>query len=129
MERKISKFSGRCILLLAVSWVFEMATVGPVLGEIAKLYPDASMLLIQNIMTIPFLTGIPVSLVAGKLARRYNKKTLAIIGLIIYGIFGISPAFTTTIPNDCVSSPHRCRGWFGSAYDQCAHFRFLYRRA
>ena len=97
MQQDLSKFGTFSVLILAFCWLFEASTVGPALGEIGKAFPRSSVLQLQNIMTAPFLTAIIFSLIAGKLLRFVSKKTIAIIGLLIYGITGILPAFATSV--------------------------------
>jgi len=96
-SRNISRFQTFSVLALAISWVFEIAVIGPILGELSKSYPNASVLLIQNVMTAPYFTGILASLAAGKLAKHFDKKKIAITGLLIYGVTGIIPSFASDI--------------------------------
>lgn len=97
MQKQISNFGTFSVLILAFCWLFEASTVGPALGEIGKAFPDASVLQLQNIMTAPFLTAFIFSLITGKLLKFYSKKTIALVGLSIYGITGILPAFATSV--------------------------------
>ncbi len=97
MQKQISNFGTFSVLILAFCWLFESSAVGPALGEIGKAFPGASVLQLQNIMTAPFLTAFIFSLIAGKLLKFYSKKTIALVGLFIYGTTGILPAFSTSV--------------------------------
>lgn len=66
----------------------------PVIG--AK-FPDASQTMIQNIISIPCLVVIPVTIFVGKLMSMMSKKNLAIIGILTFLFGGIAPAFATSI--------------------------------
>jgi MFS family permease len=97
MQESLSKFGTFSVLILAFCWLFEASTVGPALGEIGKAFPGSSVLQLQNIMTAPFLTAIIFSLIAGKLLKFFSKRSMAIIGLLIYSVTGIIPAFATSV--------------------------------
>ena len=97
MQTTLSKFSTFSVLILAFCWLFEASAVGPVLGEIGKAFPGASVFKLQNIMTAPFLTAIIFSLITGKLLKYISKKTIAMVGLLIYSITGLLPAFATSV--------------------------------
>ena len=93
----LTKFNAFSILLLAFCWLFEASAIGPALGEIAKAFPQASLLQIQNVMTAPLWTAIVVSVIAGKLAEYFDKKAIVLIGLLIYAVTGVLPIFVTNI--------------------------------
>ena len=93
----LTKFNAFSILLLAFCWLFEASAIGPALGEIAKAFPQASLLQIQNVMTAPLWTAIIVSVIAGKLAEYFDKKAIVLIGLLIYAVTGVLPIFVTNI--------------------------------
>lgn len=94
---KLSLFSTVIVLLLPLVWTFEASAVGPALGTIAHAFPKSSDLQIKMIMTMPFISSSVFSFVSGWLARYIDKKIILIVGLLIYGITGISPAFATNI--------------------------------
>jgi MFS family permease len=97
MQENLSRFGSFSILILAFCWLFEASAVGPVVGEIGKAFPGASLLQLQTIITAPFFTAIIFSLITGKLLKFVSKKSIAIIGLLIYSITGIIPAFATSV--------------------------------
>lgn len=97
MQKSLSGFGTFSVLSLAFCWLFEASAIGPALGEIGKAFPDASVLQLQNVMTAPFLTAIVFSLISGKLLKFVSKKSIALVGLLIYSVTGILPAFATNI--------------------------------
>lgn len=94
---KLTKFNIFTILLIPFVWIYELSVVAPILGSIAGSFPDASTFQLQLIIIMPFFTSIPMSVVAGKLAKRYDKKNLIILGLLIYGFAGMTPFFAKTM--------------------------------
>ena len=95
---KLTKFNVFTILLIPFVWIYELSVVAPILGEVAKAFPNSSTFQLQLIVIMPFFTSIPMSIVAGKLAKQYDKKNLIIIGLLIYGLAGMLPFFCETLP-------------------------------
>lgn len=96
-SEKIGTMNLLATLAIPLIWFFEAAALGPALAVILEAFPGTSKLVSQLVMTAPFLTTTIFSLVAGRLAKTYNKRTIIIIGLLIYGISGMSPAFVTSI--------------------------------
>lgn len=95
--KKIGTMNLAAILAIPLIWFFEAAALGPALAVILDAFPGTSKLVSQLVMTAPFLTTTIFSLVAGQLAKRYNKRNIIIIGLLIYGVSGMSPAFASDI--------------------------------
>lgn len=85
------------ILIMPFVWFFEGAVVAAALQAIAQAFPSASNFLVQLSYCIVFITSITFSVIAGVLAKRIDKKTLAVVGLLIYGVMGILPAFAPNI--------------------------------
>ncbi|WML37375.1 MFS transporter [Clostridium sp. OS1-26] len=94
---KLTKFNVFTILLIPFVWIYELSVVAPILGEVAKAFPNASTFQLQLIVIMPFFTSIPFSMIAGKLAKKYDKKNLIVIGLLIYGLAGMLPFFCQTL--------------------------------
>ncbi len=94
---KITKFSAFAILMVPMVWNFEAAAVGPALGSLMQAFPEEPALKIQLISSLPFLTSVIFSVVSGILAKYFDKKNIAIIGLLLYGITGITPAFVNNV--------------------------------
>ena len=95
---KLSKFNIFTILLIPFVWIYELSVVAPILGKVAEAFPNASTFELQLVVVMPFFASIPFSVIAGKLAKKYDKKNLIILGLFIYGLAGITPFFCHTLP-------------------------------
>lgn len=95
---KLTKFNIFTILLIPFVWIYELSVVAPILGKIAEAFPNASTFELQLVVVMPFFTSIPFSIISGKLAKKYDKKNLIILGLLIYGLAGITPFFCHTLP-------------------------------
>lgn len=85
--------------ILAVSFLSLVATVaiGPALNGIQNHFLSSSSILIKSVVTLPALICIPVSLLNNKFMNYLSKKTLIMVGLIIYLIGGLSSCFATNI--------------------------------
>lgn len=94
---KLTKFNVFTMLLIPFVWIYELSVVAPILGEVSKAFPNASTFELQLVIIMPFFTSIPFSIIAGKLAKRYDKKNLVVIGLLIYGIAGMLPYLCQTM--------------------------------
>jgi MFS family permease len=68
------------------------------LAVIGANFPDASQTMIQNMISIPCLVVIPVTLVVGKMMDVMSKKNIAIIGILAFLVGGVGPAFVTSLP-------------------------------
>lgn len=96
-KSKLTKFNIFTMLLIPFVWIYELSVVAPILGSVAAAFPDASTFQLQLIVIMPFFASIPMSVVAGKLAKRFDKKNLIIFGLLIYGIAGMLPFLAHTM--------------------------------
>jgi MFS family permease len=94
---KMSTFNTCAVLLIPFVWLYEAAAIGPALGALAQAFPGSSEFSIKMVMSMPFITSIIFSVISGKLAKTMDKKTLLIVGLLIYGVTGIAPAFATNM--------------------------------
>lgn len=72
--------------------------VSGALAVIGAHFPDASQTMIQNMISIPCLVVIPVTLVVGKLMDVMSKKSLAVIGILAFLVGGVGPAFVDSLP-------------------------------
>ncbi|WP_258359863.1 MFS transporter [Moorella sulfitireducens] len=80
------------VLLLAIIPMETGFVVQPILGEVAKSFPNASPAIIGYVMTLPAIFTIIFSVISGRLSITMNKKTLLLVGLLFYLIGGICPA-------------------------------------
>jgi MFS family permease len=94
---KLTNFNVFTILLIPFVWIYELSVVAPILGSISTAFPLASTFQLQLIVIMPFFASIPMSVVAGKLAKRFDKKSLIIVGLLIYGVAGMLPFLAQTM--------------------------------
>lgn len=97
VHRPLSRFGQFSVLLVAFVWIFEASAVAPILGQLAADFPGTSTLKLQLVLSAVFFTSIVFSVVAGALARRFDRKRLVIAGLLIYGVTGMLPALATSI--------------------------------
>ena len=97
--KPIKKGSTFAILIMPFVWLFEGAVIAAALGPLAAdpIFKGISNFQIQLMYVIPFLSSIAFSIIAGFAAKRIDKKSLAIIGLLIYGVVGLLPAFASDI--------------------------------
>lgn len=100
---KLTKFNVFTMLLIPFVWIYELSVVAPILGSVAAAFPSASTFELQLIVIMPFFTSIPMSVVAGKLAKKYDKKNLILLGLLIYGLAGIVPFWAQTMNQILIS--------------------------
>lgn len=61
-------------------------------------FPSASQSLIQSIISIPCLAVLPTTILSGKLMDSMPKKTLGIIGMLIFLVGGVVPTVLTSLP-------------------------------
>jgi MFS family permease len=93
----LSRFNILVVLLIPLVWTFEASAIGPALGSIIQAFPNATGLQVKLVMTMPFITAIIFSAVSGLLARYIDRKIILVVGLIIYGITGMFPAWLNDI--------------------------------
>ncbi len=67
------------------------------LPAIGAHFPEASQTMIQNLISIPCLVVIPVTLIVGKLMDSVSKKLLSIVGILCFLIGGFCPALTSSL--------------------------------
>jgi Arabinose efflux permease len=91
--KRLSALAVFTLLIVPTVWNFEAAAVNPALNLIQVAFPDESIGKIQFVGSLPFLTSFLFSIVAGRLANHIDKKKIAIVGLALYGIVGMLPAF------------------------------------
>ena len=82
------------LVVLAVgSLTFGVNAATPALAAIARAFPDVSPRLIKMVITIPQLFIMPATLICGALSRSISKKKLLLIGMLLFAIGGLMPAF------------------------------------
>ncbi|MDD4941498.1 MAG: MFS transporter [Candidatus Omnitrophica bacterium] len=96
------------ILSISLLTVMASAAISPALAKIRQAFPGTDITLIKLVLTLPSLLIIPFSLLGGWLASRMRKKTILLIGLVIYFLAGVGGGFARTIAQLLV-----IRGIFG----------------
>lgn len=79
------------VLMMGIVGVSGSLTV------IGAQFPTASQSLIQSIISIPCLAVLPTTLLSGKLMDSMPKKTLGIIGMVIFLVGGVVPVCLTSL--------------------------------
>ncbi len=92
MNNSPNKATLLLVVLAVTSLVYGNGVASPALADIAKAFPEQSPERIQLIVTIPPLLIVLSTLVCGQLSRVMRKKTLVLIGMILFGIGGFAPA-------------------------------------
>lgn len=87
--------AGKVKIGIYMSAILMMGVIGisSSLSTIAARFPELDFAMIISLISIPCLVVIPVTLIAGKLMDIMAKKTLVIIGIILFIIGGVAPAF------------------------------------
>ena len=80
------------VLMMGIVGVSGSLTV------IGAQFPSASQSLIQSIISIPCLAVLPTTILSGKLMDIMPKKTLGMIGMLIFLIGGVAPFMLTSLP-------------------------------
>jgi len=93
-----SKLFRPALLSVSLLTIMAGAAVAPALGQIGRAFPESDPTLIKMITTLPALVIIVASLLSGQLARVMSKRTLLIVGLVLYLVGGLAGAFATSIP-------------------------------
>lgn len=66
------------------------------LATISEAFPELSQTMIQNLISVPCIVIIPVTLIAGKLRQSIGSKPLAVFGAACFVLGGVIPAFLTS---------------------------------
>src|SRR5690625_1272011 len=98
------------IISISMATVMAGAAISPALGLIAKAFPDASETMIKLILTAPSIMIIPFSFLSSYLTTKITKRTVIMIGLLIYLIGGLMPQFLDTIRSEEHTSELQSRG-------------------
>jgi len=85
------------IISIAMATVMAGAAISPALGLIAANFPDTNPTLIKLVLTAPSLLIIPFSFISSFLTKKISKRSVVLIGLVIYIISGVGAQFTTNI--------------------------------
>ena len=108
--------------------VLMMGVVGiaSAISVIGANFPELSQTDVQTLISIPCIVIIPVTLIVGKLMQVMSKKLLAVIGIILFLVGGIVPAFMTSflalqvlrgVDPDRITRANRCDDEVSAFYD------------
>ncbi|WP_152394293.1 MFS transporter [Paenibacillus guangzhouensis] len=86
------------LLFLAVTASFAPMLAAPAINLLKVVFPDTSSLLIQWVVTLSSLFIMPTLLFASTLAKKFSRKSILIVGLVLYIIGGIGPSIVNSIP-------------------------------
>ncbi|MDF2962293.1 MAG: hypothetical protein K0S39_4028 [Paenibacillus sp.] len=91
------KLTSRIALLcLAVTATFGTMIAAPAVKLLVDAFPDTNALLIQWVVTLSSLFILPTLFMTGYLSKRFSRKNILIIGLLLYLAGGIGPAFSNS---------------------------------
>lgn len=85
------------ILSISLITVMAGAMIAPAVASIAAAFPDATALQINVLTSLHAGMVVPFSFVSGYLVRKYPKKFILIISLILYLIAGLGGALSPNI--------------------------------
>ena len=85
------------IISIGMATVMAGAAISPAMGLIAANFPDAHPTLIKLILTAPSLMIIPFTFISSYLTTKLSKRTIVLIGLVIYVVTGVGAQFTNSI--------------------------------
>ncbi|ESU31913.1 hypothetical protein G3A_13950 [Bacillus sp. 17376] len=85
------------ILSVSLITVMAGAIIAPAVGSIAVAFPDASGFEINLLTSLHAAFMIPFAFVSGYLCRYFSKKTVLILGLVLYLVAGLGGGFATNM--------------------------------
>lgn len=85
------------ILAISMATVMAGAAISPALGLIEDAFPQSSTTTVKLILTIPAIMIVPFSFLASYLMKFIQKRTIIMIGLLIYLIGGLGPQLVSTM--------------------------------
>ena len=97
MNQKNSKKLTFTILSISLLTVMAGAAIAPALGVIREHFAAESSLLVQLIVSIPALFIIITNLLFVPLCKLFKTRTLALLGLVMYVVFGAGAFFAQSI--------------------------------
>lgn len=92
------KSKGKIQIGIYLVSVLMMGVVGiaSALSVIGSNFLELSQTDVQTLISIPCIVIIPVTLIVGKLMQVMSKKLLALIGIVLFLVGGVVPAFMTS---------------------------------
>ena len=93
----VSKKLTGTILSISLLTVMAGAAIAPALGIIKQHFSGAPDILIQMIVSMPALFIIITNLLFPIISRKFDTRTIAVTGLLMYVIFGCGAFFATSL--------------------------------
>lgn len=85
------------IMIIPIVWLIETTIMAPGLGLMGTTFPDATNFQINMAFSIPYITSIVFSALTGKLSKSIDRKVLVVLGLLLYGVTAMLPAFAQSL--------------------------------
>lgn len=85
------------ILSVSLITVMAGAMIAPAVASIAAAFPEATALQINVLTSLHAGMVVPFSFISGYLVRKYSKKNILIVSLILYLIAGLGGAISPNI--------------------------------
>lgn len=82
------------IFALSLLTIMSTDTVAPLVKQISTSFPNIDLTIVKQTITLPSLLIIFFGLIAGQLVRIIPKKTVLVIGLLLYSIGGIAAGWS-----------------------------------
>ena len=84
------------VAILSVSLITVMAgaIVAPAMASLSHFFSEQSASMIKLTVTLPALLVIPTAMVTGRLADRFGRRNLLLVGLVLYLLGGLGGAFS-----------------------------------
>lgn len=83
------------ILSISVLTIMAPTAVSPAVAAIKEAFPDITATQAKLVLTLPTLVMMPIGLFSGKLAGRVDKRKLLLIGMTLFGVFGVAGGFVS----------------------------------
>jgi MFS family permease len=81
---------------MAITTIFGTMMAAPAVKLLTVAFPNTNALLVQWVVTVSSLFILPTLFMAGSLGRRFPRKYILLVGLLMYVIGGVGPAFVNT---------------------------------
>ena len=81
------------ILSVSLLTVMAGAIVAPAMSILSHFFSEQSASMIKLIVTLPALLVIPTAMVTGRLADRFGRRNLLLVGLVLYLVGGLGGIF------------------------------------
>lgn len=91
------KYLKFAVLSLALLTILMNASIVPVISQISQAFPDVDLNVIKMNLSLPALTSIIFSLIAGKVAQYIPKKNILIFALLLFSLCGILSGWVNSI--------------------------------